>query len=610
MDYSEIKENIYNNILKESILEKEEINLLEIYEKYIEGNINHYNNISIEEQVMSILLEEGALDTLRQASRGIGMLCLIIQGLSLSPQASATPLGQGDHPSIIGIATSLGGGANTQDDAEDDDAEGVKLVNIETGEEIDDWAAEQNPDEMPEVDLTSGDEVIDSTPDDQLKWVNLQTGEVIDDSFFNIPKAEKDKTLSGIRSAMLKLQQEAHGIDMPDISPDSKIMKKLLDRAYKLEEMFLKTKSNYFMYSMVVTMVMNASKGTSAGRSSIANSIYLKNKAEREEMFLLYTVGMKQNKIDNYIKQNNIKKSKRSQAITSLIKEATKSNSQINDQWKIFQDIESTLSKTSGERGFSGGAIWMWSPRGINKTDLGNSVPEEQVNKAKEHFCGGTQNYLMQILKESYGDLEIPDRAFNSIQKWHKNPKVRESLVFDYKAFIGVPAKITSRIMSNVVTRGMIAIVKTSSSFRATEEGGHFGWVVKVVPPKQMSEEDYKNLSASEKTEADGYVELFEGNTTDKRALQNETGFRLVKRPFSRIASAAAISPIFSKSTRKSLVDILKTTSDLRQVYTKSAIDNWLKKKLSKRKKRISQFKRRQNRRNISRTSRRQNRRG
>ena len=50
--------------------------------------------------------------------------------------------------------------------------------------------------------------------------------------------------------------------------------------------------------------------------------------------------------------------------------------------------------------------------------------------------------------------------------------------------------------------------------------------------------------------------------------------------------------------------------SDLRQVYTKSAIDNWMKKKLSKRKKRISQSQRRQNRRNISRASRRQNRRG
>lgn len=602
-NYREIKSSIYNKILEESHNIEEEIDVVKVFENYIKGNVAISHDASIEEQVMSILLEEGILDTMRgDVGRAIGALCLMTVGLSLNPnKASAMPANQVDN-AIIAVS-----GA----------ADNIPEVNPETGEEITNWWKTDDG-KIPKVNPETGEEIvtnsIDLTSVKPLSDDNLEKfgktdklkSKIEDENYniFNIPKETKDKTLNGIRSAMLKLQQEAEGIDMPDLSPDRDVFRKILDRAYDLEKMFLKTKSNYFMYSMVVTMVMNASKGTSAGRSSTQNSIYLKSKTEREEMFLLYTVGLSQNEIDNYIANSNIKS--RNKAINDLCKKSAKKSSNIKDQWEIFNKIEETLQKTSSARGFGGGAIWMWAPEGISKIDLGNSVPEEQAEKAKEHFCGGTQNYLMQVLKEHYGDnLEVPDRAFNSIQKWHANPAVKETLVFDYQSFIGVPSSITSSIMANVITRGMIAIVKTTSSFSSRVEGGHFGWVVKVVPPKQMSAEDFKNLSSSDQKEARGYVVLFEGNTTDSRALSKNTGFRLVKRPFNKIASASAMHPIFSKSTRTSLVKLMEMSRELREQYTQKAIANWVKKKVQHRKAR-----RKKKKRKIASSSRRANRRG
>lgn len=602
-NYLDVNEKVYNKILHERI---EDIDVVALFENYIKGKVNISEDVSIEEQVMTILLNEN-LDFFRKggAKRAIASLCLMTVAFSLNPtKGNATP-NQIDNM-IVHVAGGGSDATSAGDSTTPDDPSFYTEVNPETGED----------EPIPEIDVETGEEIknlkLEPSEDseDGFLLVNAVTGEEVPENISDIPEETSNKMLNGIRSAMLKLQREAEGVDMPDFSPDNEALKEILDNMYDLEEMFIKTSKNLFMYSMLVTAVMNASKGVSAGRSSTTNSIYLKNRDQREEMFFKHTIGASDSDIAEYMKSNDMKNNEKSLAISELIEKAIANDQGLNELWEIFEKIESdTLLPTSSERGFSSGAIWMWAPKNANKTDLSKSISPEQAKKYKEHFCGGTQNYLLRVLKDKYGELEVPDNAFNSTLKWHASPEVQKTLVFDYRSFVGVPSDIISNVMGNVITKGMIIVIKTAASFNAKVEGGHFGFVVKVVRPKKLSPEDFDKLSPSGKKEAQGYVVSFEGNTSDSRAPRGQTGFRLVKRPFKKIASAAAIVPIFSKATRAKINKLMKMSRDLRGKYTEEAIKKWLHKKYEHRKQLRLAKKKLKNKRKIAKKSKKSNRR-
>ena len=303
------------------------------------------------------------------------------------------------------------------------------------------------------------------------------------------------------------------------------MLKSLNKRALALETLFIKVKDNPFLYSMLISVLMNSSLGTSKGRSEI-NRIGFLSEEERNGIFYRDVLN-----IPGEFWQNP------DSTVDDIYENLTNEDIVLLD---TYNELNAHLNTISKERGYSKGGIWMWLPaEGDESYWTKDFVNQELLKKDKEHFCGGGANYVYQILVQNYGKLDISDSAFNSVSKFYRSPEAMKTVVYDQRSLLSFSNKKRNNIKKNIIRAGMIALVASSAKGKKKGRAGHWTYVNEVLP--------------------NGQWKSFESNTGDSRVKgRGITGITSKTRSVDDIMLLSAPQPIFEIQARQGLVSVME----------------------------------------------------
>lgn len=350
--------------------------------------------------------------------------------------------------------------------------------------------------------------------------------------------SEDDSKMSkAIYTRYQKFKSQAESSNLPKFSAAPEAYKLVVGEMLRLEKLFEKAKDNRFLYSMLITALMNSSEGVSRGRSSALKITYTTQK-QRYQMFSEFVLkrGSNDKLILKYL--NNTLSDKEIDALIKTPKE--------DEAFDTFRELEDMMLQAQESRFNRGGQLGIWLSLGNNPSEISKGIDSETLKKDREHWCGGGVNTLLQVLKEKFGDLEIPDKAFNSVTKFRASSTAQKTFVFDIRAFVGIRKTERVEIVKKIVRRGMIVVLKN----RHAPTGGHFGYV--------------------EEVKGDNII-VFNTNSSKIKTRSRENGLGSVSYKMEDVAILSAMQPMFSKSSRDGLAEIMNTARKIRHSMIKKS---------------------------------------
>lgn len=299
-----------------------------------------------------------------------------------------------------------------------------------------------------------------------------------------------------------------------DYSPDTNSLVKLFQEMKKQQVIYNKVKDNIFLYSMLLTSIMNTNNETSKSRSE-ENRIKFVTEKDRVSLFYKWVVG-------GEIEGNQI--------TADQIKEAKN-----HDDYKTYKEIDDMILKVTKKRlKHKGYYMWLGSDIASDFADM-----EE---KFKEYYCGAT---AASVYWKAFGKkLKISPRDYMSTFKALKSGKVKKYVVFNYKDWQGLEdKKLVNLVKSSLVRPGMTVLEHGDSDSIPS----HFGIIIKY--------------NSESKT-----VWTYEGNTSDPSNKLGESGITIRERSLEEISVLIAPPPLFSQksiSGLKKLSKFIKTNINL-----------------------------------------------